>query len=206
MEYRPGTLSPYFTYTVTLTQKLYSSISALLTDINTAWVAAGVPSGYTPTFAVSSNAATPYRITITSTSPTLTVRDTNLSKYILGLKSSDTFSSGVLNATSNYNSNVDNYLNFFITNISCASPNQSGVITTFKIPLNATNNSIFYYLENAGFEQWVDITDVNLVVSSLTVMIKDRFNNEIDAQGGDYSFSLMFEYAIETTYYETPIR
>jgi len=180
------------TYTVTLAQKLYTTIAALLTDINAAWVAAATP--YTVTYAVSSNLATPYRLTITTTAPSWQVVNTNLSRYMLGFKATDVAVGGTVTASGNYNLNVDNYLNMFITNISCPNPNQSGVVTTFKIPLNASNNSIFYYLENGGFKQSVDINDTNLVLNQLTVYIKDRFNNEIDYQGGDYSFSLEIEF------------
>jgi hypothetical protein len=171
---------------------LYTSISALLADINTAAAATIVAN--TPTFAVTSSTTTPYRVTITSAASTLVVVDTNLSRYMLGLRSTDTFSGGVLTGSANYNLSVDNYLNFSISSLPASSQNVNGSLCTFKIPLNATNNSIFYYLENSCFQQWVDVQDPNYVFSGLTVAIKDRFGNDINPQGGDHSFSLKIDY------------
>ena len=70
----------------------------------------------------------------------------------------------------------------------------SGTISTFKIPLNSQTNQIYYYFDNLSFNQYVDIADVNFVLSSLTVVITDRFGKNLNPNGLDYSFTLQIEY------------
>ena len=78
------------TYTVTLTEKYYQTIAALLTDINTA--CAGGFGGSIPSFAVTTSTTTPYRLKVTFTGTTVTTFqfiNTNLSQYILGFRPTD---------------------------------------------------------------------------------------------------------------------
>lgn len=99
-------------YSVVLTEKNYSTITALITDINTACV--GKVSNVVITFSVSTSLFNPSRLLITFTGSTATtsfsIIDTNLSKYLLGFRgSSDTLVSSVYSAsTANFNLNFDN--------------------------------------------------------------------------------------------------
>ena len=62
--------------------------------------------------------------------------------------------------------------------------------------MNSINNQVYYYQDASSFEQSIDINDDNLVLSSLTVVIYDRFGNNINPNGFDYSFTLLVEYVL----------
>jgi hypothetical protein len=179
-------------YSTTIAENFYTTISALITVVNAAMAAADPT--HTPVIVATSGF---YYLELSLTSgSTFYFNDTNLSRYILGFRSTDTYASGLVTASGNYNLSVDNYLNFSITNIPQQMTNVNGYTSTFKIPLNASNNSIYYYLEGFGFAQSVEIQDNNFILSQLVVSMKDRFNADINPMGGDYSFSLEIEYNI----------
>ena len=54
-------------------------------------------------------------------------------------------------------------------------------------------NQVYYYFEANSFLQFVDISDMGLTLSSLTVIILDRFGYNLNPMGLDYSFSLALE-------------
>ena len=185
------------TYKVTMTEKNYTSIGTLITDLNTA--CAGVVSGVTITFSLTSSLTTPNRLLITftggTTTSTFSVIDTNLSKYILGFRASkDVLSGGVYSASySNFNLNPDNYILMYIPSLNGMNASMSGQQSTFKIPLNSVTNQVYFYQEESSFQQFVDITDKNLMLSSLIVYITDKFGNDLQNNGLDYSFTLAIE-------------
>ena len=69
----------------------------------------------------------------------------------------------------------------------------SGQQTTFKIPLNSVTNQVYFYQEQTSFAQWVDITDQKLTLSSLTVILADKYGKDLNPNGLDYSFTLALE-------------
>ena len=184
-------------YTVVLPEKNYGIITSLMTDLTTACV--GIVPNVTITFSVTSSLTTPNRVMIifggSTITSTFSITDTNLSKYVLGFrKSKDSLSSNVYSASySNYNLNFDNYILMYIPTINGINASMSNQISTFKVPLNTVANQVYYYQDETSFSQWVDVTDVNLTLSSLTVYILDRFGNNLNPQGLDYSFTLALE-------------
>lgn len=178
-------------YSITLTDKVYSSMATLLTDINTAISALGISN----TITLSISSSNPNKISITlSTSATLVILTTGLSQYILGINN-QSVTGTILNATNNFLLNVDNYINIYFSNIPSTSHNNyGGVISSYKIPLNCTSNVVYYNAENQSFSQYIEITDSNYVLTNLNVKLLDRWGNIIPSQGLDYSFTLGIEY------------
>ena len=186
------------TYKVTLPEKNYTYISILLTDLNTACV--GVVSGVTMTFSLTTSLTTPNRVLITFTGGTTTssfsVIDTsNLSKYILGFRASKDVLAGnvYLASYSNFNLNPDNYILMYIPSLNGMNASMSGQQSTFKIPLNTVSNQVYFYQEESSFAQWVDITDKSLTLSSIIVILTDKFGKDLNPNGLDWSFTLAIE-------------
>ena len=91
--------------------------------------------------------------------------------------------------------NIDNYLTICITNLNSGSDtNANGRLLTFKIPLNAVNGQILYLGESNTFIQTISITDPYFVLSSLNIMILDRFGFPINGGNANYSFTLGITY------------
>ena len=65
---------------------------------------------------------------------------------------------------------------------------------TFKIILPNTNGSILYLCENSHFNQTISITDPFYVLTSLNIIILDRFNFPINGGNAHYSFTLGITY------------
>lgn len=180
------------TYQVTLAEKFYSTIAALTTDMTTTMV--GIVPNVILTFT-----STGSRIWITFTGSTTTssfsIIDTNLSKYVLGFRAGkDILASSIYKAsTSNYNLNFDNYILMNIPSLNAVNASMSGQNCTFKIPLNCITSQVYYYFECTSFQQFIEISDINLRVSDLTVVLYDKFGQLINPQGLDYSFSVCLE-------------
>ena len=69
----------------------------------------------------------------------------------------------------------------------------SNQLQTFKIPLNTVTNQVYFYQEGSSFRQWVDITDSNFTMSNITVIVYDKFGNNLNPNGLDFSFTLSLE-------------
>ena len=185
-------------YTVVLPEKNYTGIATLITDLNTACL--GIVSNVIITFSLTSSLTTPLRLLITFTGSTSTssfsITDTNLSKYILGFRNGkDTLVNSVYSASyANYNLNADNYILMYIPTLNGLNSSMSNQISTFKIPLNTITNQVYFYQENSSFKQYVDCRNPNLTINSLTVIIYDKFGNNLNPNGADYSFSITLEY------------
>ena len=185
-------------YTVVLAERNFTTISSLVTALNAACV--GKISNVTITFSITTSVSNPNRLLITFTgtvsTSTFSIIDTNLSMYVLGFRNiSDTLASSIYTASSsNYNLNFDNYINMYIPSLNGMNACTSGLITTFKIPLNASNNQIYYYFDNNSFNQNVRIDDAHIIFNNITVILLDRFGNNINPNGLDWSFSLLVDY------------
>ena len=183
------------TYTVTLTEKYYQTMDSLVTDINTA--CSGGFGGSVPLFALTTSTTTPYRLAVTFSGTTVTTfqfLDTLLSKYILGFRSTDALSANTVNSSCNYNMSADSYILMYIPSFNSLNANMSGNISTFKIPLLGFTNSVFYYFDFNSFVQYVDISDLNLVLSGLKVILYDKWGRNLQPNGLDWSFTLQVEY------------
>ena len=177
------------TYTVTIAQGNYTTMSSLLTVINNAFV--GVIPSTTVTFSVSGNT-----ISVSATSSTITsfaLKETILSKYILGFRNVS-FSGLTASASVNYVLNIDNYILMYINNVSSDNTSSNGnIFSSFKIPLNAINGVIYYYSDQIGLKQYIRLLNSTQRISYLNVSILDRFGNVLIANNSDYSFSLEIE-------------
>ena len=184
-------------YGITLTEKPYSTIDSLITDINTALV--GVVTNVTITLAQTGSLVTPNRLKFTFTGSVRTtsfsITNTNLSKYVLRFrKGDDSLIAGVYTAScSNWNLNSDNYILLHIPSLNFANTNTSGFPTTFKIPLNSVYNQTLFYQELVSFIQFIDIDNPSLVVKDLIVTINDKYGLNLNPNGNDWSMTLAFE-------------
>jgi hypothetical protein len=177
------------TYAFTLSNNIYTSITSLLTDINTKITSLSL--GFSMTFSVSPSNSN-LVILMFSTSTTITIYPTQLSQYILGLDG--TYTGTVITGTQNYLLNVDNYVNLNFVNLPCMSHNNANnILQSFKVPLNCPSNVVYYQAEYNNFAQYLGLSDTNYIIERLQVQITDRFGNVINANGLDWSCSLMFE-------------
>ena len=186
------------TYTVVLPEKNYVTIASLLTDLNNL-MGPLIPSG-APILNVNYFQQNRLMFNFVGTIPTtFSVIDTNLSKYILGFRGSYDgfvnvagFAQTYMATNSNWNLNFDNYISLYIPSLgsSCSMSNQ---LQTFKVPLNTVTNQVYFYQEGSSFRQWVDISDSNFTMSNITVIVYDKFGNNLNPNGLDFSFTLSLE-------------
>ena len=99
-----------------------------------------------------------------------------------------------LASSSTYNLNIDNYLSLYIPQLSGCVSDMSGSNTTFKIPMNCVMGMTYFFQKNLNFEQEVEISDKNLVLNEINIIVYDRFGQNIENNGLDYSLSLLIEY------------
>ena len=182
-----------YSFNITLPNKNYTSIQSLLTDINNLIVANASVHQY-------ASSITPPFFTVSGQKVSINVdpltvfsfNDTILSKFILGFSwNVYIFLGNIYEAPSNYNIVYDTYLivNFPKLNARSTGCNQQ---ISFKIPYNATYNQIYFDYENTSFSQFIELSDNNTVMGNLQLMMTDRFGNNINNNGLDWSFSLAF--------------
>ena len=99
-----------------------------------------------------------------------------------------------LASSSTYNLNIDNYISLYIPQLSGCVSDMTGLNTTFKIPMNCVMGMTYFFQKNLNFEQEVEISDKNLVLNEINIIVYDRFGQNIENNGLDYSLSLLIEY------------
>ena len=177
-------------YTITLNPNVYTSIATLCTDITNAFASSGMP--YLPTFSATGSYVS---ITVSGNHP-FSVVQTNMSRYVLGfngIQSSSYSTNSVITAGYSYLLNVDNYISIYLANVPQTNSSCGGTLMSFKIPVNCVNGVILIIGDQNSFQQSIDVTDPNFVLSALNVVVYDRFNNIIDNNGSDWSFTLQIE-------------
>ena len=179
-------------YSITLSDKTYSSITTLLNDINTAF-ATLYPSVNIYFVVNTSGYVTVASATTAIFTGNMYVVGTTLA-YILGFRTGlNTLATRLTTAATVYNLNIDNYLNMYITNISAqASNNANGVLNHFKIILNSTNGVVYYVAESNSYKQSIEVNP-HIPISSLNILMTDRFGFSVNSSSLDYSFTLSFE-------------
>lgn len=183
-------------YTTTLSEVSYTTIASFLTALQTAVNTTITATSITTTFALTNNNNN-IKITFAgSTVTTFVFINTNMSKYICGFRSTDTYASNLITGSCNYNLSADNYLNIYMPSFNSLNANQNGAYSTFKLPLNTITNQVYFYQEASSFSQSIDIEDDNLVLSSLTAHVYDRFGKNINPNGLDWSFTLAVDYVL----------
>ena len=176
---------------VLIEEKNYINISSLLSAINSA-ISSAITS-YNGLSFVLSVVNTNY-IKITTNATQIILNKSILMNNILGFDIG-TYNSSTITTYNFYCLNVDNYINLYITNLNSGSDtNANGRLLTFKIVLPATNGNILYLGENNTFNQTISITDPFFVLSSLNIMILDRFGFPINGGNAHYSFTLGITY------------
>ena len=118
---------------------------------------------------------------------------TKFLKNILGFNGTETLSGGILTASNPYNINLDNFISIYLSNVPHQSTNQNQTPCSFKVPLNAVSNTIYYFGQNGSYTPFVNVSDSHFVLDKLNVAIYDRFNNPLNSNGGDYTFTLRID-------------
>ena len=183
------------TFSISINQT-FVTIASLLSYINSQ-----IPtiSGVTIVFSVSST--NNYQIIATTTGLTAfslaNYNDkTQFLKNILGYNGTETLAGGgILTAANFYNLNLDNFITMYLSNIPHQSTNQNLTFSSFKVPLNAVSNTIYYFGQNGSYTPFINVTDSNFVLEKLNVTVYDRFGNSLNSNGGDFSFSLRIDTA-----------
>ena len=172
---------------ITLADAYYSSIGSLITALNSAFTALSLANN--PVFSVNAN-----RVSITlTTSASLSFVNTNLSRFVLGLQgiwASGTVFTGIYNYLLAY----DNYIAVNFINIPTKSTSYNNQQITFKVPLNAVSNMVYFEADNQSFTQFIEILDIHYVMTNLRVAIYDRWGYRINSNGLDYTMSLAVSY------------
>jgi hypothetical protein len=184
------------TYTLTIPNGNYNNIDDLLTVINNQ-INNIVFSNYTtdqyPHFSVNANNTITCSITTSGLTFSLTL--SNFLSQILGFTNANagTYATSITSSRI-YNLNYDNYLNIYCPNIPHKTNGFSNQLMSFKIPLNSSSGSIYYTAENISFSQFIEITDENFILNNLKIQVYDQFNNLLDNNGINWSFTLAFQY------------
>ena len=79
-----------------------------------------------------------------------------------------------------------------ITNVLTECSNNNGNPSTFKICVDSITNTINYTGENNSYIQFVNLP-MNTNLSNLNIIFYDRYNNKLDNNNYDYSFTLEYE-------------
>jgi hypothetical protein len=182
----------YTNTTITLSNKNYTDIDSLLTDINMLLASRSINLSF------ELNSSNLVQIVKTRTINRYYFITSNLLNIILGFTSSTALSAvnttgAILTAIRQPNLNFDNYISLFIKNIPHNSSSSNQLIS-FKIPLNGSGNIIYFNSENISFSQYITITDQNLVVDKLQIVVYDRFGNQLTNNGFDYSLTVGFSF------------
>jgi hypothetical protein len=80
------------------------------------------------------------------------------------------------------------------SNLSGKTNGFSNQLMSFKIPLNSSSGSIYYTAENISFSQFIEITDEKFILNNLKIQVYDQFNNLLNNNGINWSFTLAFQY------------
>lgn len=172
------------TYSYTVTPGNYTTttlVAALNTSMNSSTT---YPIGGNP-LTVSAG-----RVTFTNAATTTIVSGPRTLGYFLGFVSGQVGT--VVQATNAYNISLDNYIVLYIENLrpSSLEPN---VPITFKIPVTATPGTIMYYAEGSEWKQEIEIFDPNVRIDRLNITVLDRYGQQLDNNGVDWTFTLEIE-------------
>lgn len=166
-----------------LSTKNYTNINTLLSDINV------VLAGTNITFTIVDGIVSINFPHIAN----IKIGNNVLMNYVLGFpKDTEYLSTNKVTATNNYNLNYDNYLSLYL-DIPSSNNASSNKKISFKIPLNALENMVFYLGDNSTFSQSIKMSDPNYVLAQFQITVYDRFGYTI-SQCLDYTFTLGIDY------------
>lgn len=185
------------TITITITEKNYTDISVLLTEINTKILASYAT--YSILFKLDSITGKVYIQSTIPTTNNLTITPGILSKMLGKAESGDNYvvtaGTGYSYFSNAYNLNNDNYISMVINNLNLNTSSASGKPITWKIPINASHGDILFLSDSSTLRQKIEIYDRNFTLGNLNIVIYDRWGYRItNSNGGDYSFTLSIEH------------
>ena len=192
-------------YNFTLPDKTYVSIFNLLSDLNASCVLNIQPklqaNEICPIFSTSITELNKINMTIVMNNTTFNLIDNGIIKYYLGYNTNAkiTTTQILLQKTTIYNFHVvynlvlDNYYNFIFNNINTISKNNDNSQSDYKLCINSLSNNVYFANELTSFQQHVLITDKNLILNKLDIIITDKYNFILTSYM-NWSFTLEFEY------------
>jgi len=173
------------TFTVTLANKNYTDINLLIADINSKLALLNSP-------AILSLVNGLVTLTVVTAS-SITINNGILANVILGFAKNQTYTNITnVSAINNHLLAYDNFIALYLDIPSKGSSSGSHLIS-YKIPLNAVSNMVFYLADNNTFTQSIEVSDPNFVLLQFRISVYDRFGYKITS-GLDYTFSLGFSY------------
>lgn len=192
--YKATSPTAYKGITITIQNGNYKNIADLFNVLNGQMYNI-VWTGFTPSdwpyFSVNENNT----ITLSNTNPDLrfNLQSSNFLTQIFGFTNLPTTYSNSITSSRIYNLNYDNYLSIYCPNIPHKSSSFSNQLMTFKIPFNSVSGSIYYTAENISYSHYIEITDEHFVLDRVQIQVYDQFNNLLNNQGVNWSFTLAFE-------------
>jgi hypothetical protein len=171
------------TISIKLETHNYTNINTLLNDINTLLASSNI------TFTIL-NGVVSINLPIIAD---VVIENSVLINTVLGFpKDTPYTSTNKITAVNKYTLNYDNYLSLYL-DIPSSNNASSNRMISFKIPLNALGNMVFYLGDNSTFSQSIKISDTNYVLTQFKITVYDRFGYTI-SQCLDYTFTLGIEY------------
>jgi len=171
------------TISIKLETHNYTNINTLLNDINTLLASSNI------TLTVL-NGVVSINLPIIAD---VVIENSVLINTVLGFPKDTPYkSTNKITAVNKYTLNYDNYLSLYL-DIPSSNNASSNRMISFKIPLNALGNMVFYLGDNSTFSQSIKISDTNYVLTQFKITVYDRFGYTI-SQCLDYTFTLGIEY------------
>ena len=180
-------------YSTTITERNYTTIGALLTDLNTAISTTLTSSGFT--LVLSTGIKNNLIITMTGALTILTIRNTTLS-IILGLNGATT-SSLTYTSPNSFNINYDLYVLMSFDNIPSIFSSSGNIRSALKIPLGTNYANINnYFSHRSDNDMSLIVYDENFIFQNLQIKFYDRFGYLLSNNNVDYSFTISLIYDI----------
>ena len=180
-------------YSTTITERNYTTISALLTDLNTAIATTLTSSGFT--LVLSTGIKNNLIVTITGALTNLTIRNTTLS-IILGLNGATTSSLSYTSPNS-FNINYDLYVLMSFDNIPSVFSSSGNIRSALKILLGTNYANINnYFSHRSDNDMSLIVYDANFIFQNLQIKFYDRFGYVLSNNNVDYSFTISLVYEL----------
>ena len=180
-------------YSTTITERNYTTIGALLTDLNTAISTTLTSSGFT--LVLSTGIKNNLIITMTGALTNLTIRNTTLS-IILGLNGATT-SSLTYTSPNSFNINYDLYVLMSFDNIPSIFSSSGNIRSALKIPLGTNYANINnYFSHRSDNDMSLIVYDENFIFQNLQIKFYDRFGYLLSNNNVDYSFTISLIYSL----------
>ena len=180
-------------YSTTITEKNYTTIGALLTDLNTDIASTLTASGFT--LVLSTGIKNNLIITMTGALTNLTIKNTTLS-IILGLNGATT-SSLIYTCLNSFNINYDLYVLMSFDNIPSVFSSSGNIRSALKIPLGTNYANINYYFSHRSDKDMsLIVYDENFIFQNLQIKFYDRFGYLLSNNNVDYSFTISLVYTL----------